>query len=85
MALLPVVHLVDLAELVGALYFLWVYSPPHFYPEPSPDGVNCGMPVLGVNMAFWFIGGFFVFITHLVSSLFFIFRKKKTTTEHNAS
>ena len=47
--------------LIG--YFLIL--PKHFYPELDPDGLNCGMPILGINLAFWFFGGGIASIIHV--------------------
>ena len=48
---------------------------PHvFFPPARPDGINCGMPQLGVMLAFWVFGTGGVLITHLI--WFFKNRKK---------
>ncbi|NMM47842.1 hypothetical protein [Marinigracilibium pacificum] len=48
--------------ILGYLFIL----PPLFYPEPQPDGGTCGMPVLGITLGFWVIGGIAAPITHII-------------------
>jgi len=31
--------------------------PRFFYPEPKPNGMNCGLPLVAVTLAFWVFGG----------------------------
>lgn len=57
--------------LIGHFFIL----PKYFYPEPDPDGVNCGMPILGVTLAFWIFGGGIASGTHLI---YYLIKKKKT-------
>lgn len=52
--------IIFISILLGYFYFI----PPFFYPEPDPDGVNCGMPILVINFAFWFFGGGAASIIH---------------------
>jgi hypothetical protein len=40
-----------------------------FYPAPSIDGTNCGMPVLGITLAFWIFGTVAAITTHFTWSL----------------
>jgi hypothetical protein len=51
--------------------YLFIF-PPFFYPESNPDGVNCGMPILGITLAFWIIGGGIAIVIHTI--YFFIRR-----------
>lgn len=44
-----------------------------FFPDPQPGGINCGMPQLGILLAFWVFGTIGVFVTHLIWGL----RRKK--------
>jgi len=55
--------------LIGYFFIL----PPFFYPEPNPNGNNCGMPTVGVTLAFWVIGGGMASVLHLV---YYLIRKK---------
>ncbi len=54
--------------LMGHLFIL----PQFFFPEPDPNGINCGMPVLGITLAFWVIGGGATVLMHI---LYFFLRK----------
>ena len=40
--------------------------PPLFYPEIDPDGVNCGMPALGITLFFFIFGLGGSIIIHLI-------------------
>lgn len=40
--------------------------PPLFYPKMDPNGANCGMPILGITMAFWIFGGFGSIVIHFL-------------------
>ncbi|HFA52103.1 MAG TPA: hypothetical protein ENJ95_24060 [Bacteroidetes bacterium] len=51
-----------LMVLIGHLFIF----PRFFYPEPDPNGINCGMPILGITLAFWIIGGGGTVIIHLL-------------------
>lgn len=59
--------------IIGYLFVL----PRFFYPELDPEGINCGMPILGINLAFLVIGGGAAILVHLISYLFERFVKKK--------
>lgn len=39
--------------------------PPYYYPQPVPGGTNCGMPLLGIMLVFWLIGGGITVIIHV--------------------
>ena len=40
--------------------------PQWFFPEPSPDGINCGLPTLGIVLVFWTFGTLGILITHIL-------------------
>jgi hypothetical protein len=44
--------------------------PPFFYPQMDPNGVNCGMPILGITLAFWIFGGLGSIVIHFVYRFF---------------
>jgi hypothetical protein len=44
----------------------FVVFPPYFYPKPNPDRVACGLPVLGVMLAFWIFGAGVSTIIHVL-------------------
>ena len=48
--------------LIGYVFLFPQYS----FPIPNPDGVNCGMPILGINLAFWTFGVGLTSITHYI-------------------
>ena len=48
--------------LIGYFFFL----PKFFYPEPDPNGINCGMPILGITLVFWIIGGGIATTIHVI-------------------
>ncbi|PSR56161.1 hypothetical protein AHMF7605_22975 [Adhaeribacter arboris] len=50
--------------LVGHFFIF----PKYFYPEPNSDGVNCGMPVLGITFAFWVFGSAITLLVHSIYS-----------------
>lgn len=54
--------------LVLLSYFFFL--PPLFYPQINPNGVNCGMPILGITLAFWIFGSLISTVSHL-AYLFF--------------
>lgn len=53
--------MVFLAVLIG---YLFVF-PSFFYPELDPKD-NCGLPILGINLAFWIIGGGAAILVHTI-------------------
>ncbi|WP_435261848.1 hypothetical protein [Tenacibaculum sp. nBUS_03] len=57
-------------------YFLVI--PRFFYPEPRPDGINCGMPVLGITLGFWIFGTIAGIATHIIWK---IIKYKSTKTQ----
>jgi len=54
--------IIFLSILISHFFIL----PQYFFPEPVQDRINCGMPVLGITLAFWFIGGGIASTTHLI-------------------
>lgn len=54
------------------LFFL----PKLFYPKLDPGGVKCGMPILGITLAFWIFGSLAASVTHIFGRL--VIRKKKS-------
>lgn len=57
--------LVLIVVFAGYLFFL----PKLFYPKPDPNGVNCGMPILGITLGFWIFGGLSASFTHIFVGL----------------
>lgn len=51
-----------LAILAGHIFIF----PTFFYPEPDPQGLNCGLPILGISCAFWIVGGGITILTHFI-------------------
>ena len=51
--------------LIILIGYLFVF-PQFFYPEPRKDGINCGMPILAITLAFWIFGTFAGVTTHLI-------------------
>lgn len=44
--------------------------PSFFYPPPPPEGKYvCGMPILGITLAFWIFGSGSALITYLACSM----------------
>ena len=46
--------------LIGHFYVF----PQLFFPDRSPAGINCGMPALGIMLAFWVFGTVAILITY---------------------
>ena len=63
--------LVLISVLVGYIFIF----PPMFYPK-MPEGPKCGLPMMGVTLAFWVIGGLASTMAHLIYSIV-ITRKRK--------
>ena len=57
-------------------YFL--VFPQLFYPEPRTDGINCGMPILGITIGFWIFGTIAGIATHIIWNI-----KQKKARKHN--
>jgi len=51
---------IAIAVIVLANIFL---LPRFFYPEENKDGVNCGMPFLGITILFWVVANLVVTFT----------------------
>jgi hypothetical protein len=50
--------------------------PKFFYPEPSTDGINCGMPILGITFGFWIFGTIAGIATHILTAKNLIHTRK---------
>ena len=59
--------------LLLVLIGYYLIFPQFFFPEPRKDGINCGMPALGITLAFWVFGT----IGALSSHITWIFIKKR--------
>ena len=56
--------------------------PDYFMPEYKEGELRCGMPVLGLYLAFWIFGGGSIILTHIV---YLIVKKiSKEKTAHNS-
>ena len=51
--------------LLILLAYLFIL-PQVFSPEYEPGGINCGMPILGIYIAFWIFGGGSAILIHLI-------------------
>lgn len=60
----PKIPSVLIAILFLPLHFF--VFPQLFFPPPRPDGINCGMPQLGIVLGFWVFGTGGVLITHVI-------------------
>ncbi|PHR92506.1 MAG: hypothetical protein COA80_14255 [Leeuwenhoekiella sp.] len=69
----PKVPSVLIAILFLPLHFF--VFPQLFFPPARPDGINCGMPQLGIVFVFWVFGTFGVMATHI----FWTFKRKVHT------
>lgn len=54
--------------LIAFLFLYFFILPKLFYPKTQPDGINCGMPIMAITLAFWLFGGLASLITHVVYS-----------------
>lgn len=52
--------------ILGCNFFVF---PSLFYPEPRTDGINCGMPILAIAIAFWVFGTIAGIVTHFIGKL----------------
>ena len=73
----PKIPSVLIAILFLPLHFF--VFPQLFFPPPRPDGINCGMPQLGVMLAFWVFGTLGVMATHILWTF-----KRKAHTKKDA-
>lgn len=46
--------------------------PHYFSPEYDTDRVNCAMPILGITLGFWVLGGGLAVVTHFI---YYLIRK----------
>ncbi|MCF6297698.1 MAG: hypothetical protein L3J08_06900 [Flavobacteriaceae bacterium] len=51
--------------LILLICYFFVF-PRFFYPEPRTDGINCGMPILGITFGFWIFGTIAGITTHII-------------------
>jgi hypothetical protein len=51
--------------LIGLVIGNVFIFPRFFYPEPSPEKVNCGLPILGISLAFWVLGNAMALFVHV--------------------
>ncbi len=66
--------------LIFILLGHYLLFPRFFYPEPRTDGINCGMPILGITLGFWIFGTIAGITTHLIWKLII---KKNKAHKHN--
>ncbi|WP_353482223.1 hypothetical protein [Haliscomenobacter sp.] len=55
--------------LVAVLIVYFFILPQYFYPEPKPNRVNCGLPILAINMGFWIFGSLAATFTHFLTPI----------------
>ncbi len=65
--------------LIGYVFII----PPFFFniPDPGPNEIKCGMPVLGMTLFFWFIGGGTAILVHFLGKLIRIESKESAPPE----
>ncbi|MCB0633426.1 MAG: hypothetical protein R2824_02995 [Saprospiraceae bacterium] len=66
--------------LLSVLIHYFFILPPWFFPESDTEGINCGMPALGITLAFWIVGGAMAIIVHLA---YYFYRKSQEKDEMN--
>jgi len=54
--------IVFLSVLMGHFFVF----PRFFHPDPDPNGINCGLPILGITLAFWILGGGATIVVHAI-------------------
>lgn len=52
--------------LVLVLIGYYFVFPQYFMPEPKGDGINCGMPAMGILLGFWVFGTIAGIATHII-------------------
>ncbi|WP_204347090.1 hypothetical protein [Psychroserpens algicola] len=52
--------------LIGILIIYYFVFPAYFIPETTEDGINCGLPILGITLGSWIFGTFAGITTHIV-------------------
>lgn len=60
--------------LILLICYFFIF-PKLFYPEPRTDGINCGMPILGITFVFWIFETIAGIMTHIIWKLKTIKRK----------
>jgi hypothetical protein len=56
----------NIVIFVIILFCYYFILPKLFYPEFDKDGINCGLPILGINLGFWIFGTFTTIVTHFL-------------------
>ena len=69
-------NFIILLTLLICYFFVF---PKFFYPEPRTDGINCGMPILGITLGFWIFGTIAGIATHIIWK---IKKRKSTKAQH---
>jgi hypothetical protein len=64
--------------LIILICYFFVF-PRLFYPEPSTDGINCGMPIFAITFGFWIFGTIAGILTHIIWK---IKLRKSTKAQH---
>jgi|13_taG_2_1085334.scaffolds.fasta_scaffold10944_4 hypothetical protein len=63
--------------LFGILACHYFVFPELFYPDTKTIRINCGLPIFGINIAFWTLGTIAVSLTHIIWTLWKL--KKEST------
>ncbi|MGV6832050.1 MAG: hypothetical protein ACWA5P_10895 [bacterium] len=77
---------IKLPSYIILLTFLASYFfvfPKLFYPELNRDGINCGMPILGITFGFWIFGSIAAITTHIIWKVKNKKKQKSKTSNHN--
>jgi len=59
----------------------FIIFPKYFIPEPGINKFDCGLPILGITLAFWIVGNAITLLTHIFYSVV----KKRISPTHNNS
>lgn len=60
----------SLVILLAVLICYFFVFPKLFYPKPSINRINCGMPIFAITLSFWFFGTITGITTHIIWKLF---------------
>lgn len=66
--------------LVIGLILDFFVLPNYFIPEFKNREVRCGMPALGITLAFWIFGGGTIITTHIIYMFISILIRSKNST-----
>jgi len=55
--------------LAVCLILNFLILPSYFIPDYKEGEIRCGMPALGITLAFWVLGGGLTIITHCIYSI----------------